>query len=131
MTETDLIARAQHLPDLLARDAHLRHRARHLACSFRLQIGETPVHVELRNGAITALTQGPLLMRSWQFALRGDAQAWELYWQPVPPPGFHDILALTKAKRFVLEGELHPFLSNLLVFKDLLALPRSLEHVPS
>ena len=39
-------------------------------------------------------------------------------------PGFYDLLALTKRGEAVLEGDLHPFMTHLQYFKDLLALPR-------
>ena len=42
----------------------------------------------------------------------------------MPKPGFHDLLALTKRGEAVLEGELHPVMTHLQYFKDLLALPR-------
>ena len=90
-----------------------------------MEIGDAPFHAELRDGVLVHFAQGPALMRPWRFALRGDAQAWERFWRPCPPPDFHDILALTKFKRFQLEGDIHPFLSNLLFFKDLFALPRN------
>jgi hypothetical protein len=46
------------------------------------------------------------------------------YWQAAPRPGFHDLLALTKRGEAMLEGDLHPFMTNLQYFKDVLALPR-------
>ena len=45
-------------------------------------------------------------------------------WRPEPRPGWHDLLALTKRKQAVLEGDLHPFMAHLQYFKDVLALPR-------
>jgi hypothetical protein len=122
----DLLARAERLPELLAADPHLQHRGRFIDAAFLLEIAGTPYHAVLRNGALTSFTRGPLLMRSWRFALRGTAEAFENHWQNVPPPGFHDLLALTKFGHARLEGDLHPLLSNLQFFKDLLALPRSL-----
>ena len=119
-------ARLQAMPALLAADALLSQRARAASCSFLLQIGEQSFHADLVDGALV-LTQGPLLMRSWQFALRGDAQMWEAFWKPVPAAGFHDLFALTKAKRLLIEGDLLPFMRHLLFFKDLLALPRQME----
>jgi hypothetical protein len=65
-------------------------------------------------------------MRSWRFALRGTAGAWRGFWAPVPAPGDHDLLALAKRGRLRLEGDLQPFMANLLYFKDLLAAPRHL-----
>ena len=63
-------------------------------------------------------------MRSWRFSYRATPLAWREYWTPMPRPGFHDLLALTKRGEAILEGELHPFMTHLQYFKDLLALPR-------
>lgn len=119
------VTKAKAIASLLAGDAGLQRRAAGFSCAFMLQIGDTQLHTELTNGALDVVL-GPMLMRSWRFALRGDADAWSAFWQPNPPPGFHDVFALTKAKRFTLEGDLYPFMSRLLFFKDLLALPRRL-----
>ena len=42
----------------------------------------------------------------------------------VPPPGYHDLMAMLKFGTLRIEGNLHPFMSHLLYFKDLLALLR-------
>jgi hypothetical protein len=63
-------------------------------------------------------------MRSWRFSYRASSAAWAEYWQTVPRPGFHDLLALTKRGEAVLEGDLHPFMAHLQYFKDVLELPR-------
>jgi hypothetical protein len=48
---------------------------------------------------------------------------WEKFWQPRPPLGFIDIFALVKQKQMRVEGDIHPFMSNLLYFKDVVAAP--------
>jgi hypothetical protein len=70
------------------------------------------------------MTAQPTLMRSWRFSYRASPAAWTEYWEPMPRPGWHDLLALTKRGEAVLEGDLHPFMAHLQYFKDLLALPR-------
>ena len=45
---------------------------------------------------------------------------WEKFWVPRPQPGFTDIFALVKKKLLRIEGDLHPFMSNLLYFKGVL-----------
>ena len=42
----------------------------------------------------------------------------------MPPLGFTDIFALVKQKLMQVEGDLHPFMANLLYFKDVIASPR-------
>ena len=49
---------------------------------------------------------------------------WEMFWKKLPPPGHHDIFALFKRGKLTIEGDLHPFMANLLYIKDVLAAPR-------
>jgi hypothetical protein len=113
------------IPALLDQNAALMLRGRWLTCECLLGPLERPFHVSIRAGAIIDMTPAPILMRSWRFAYRASFAAWAEYWQPAPRPGWHDLLALTKRKEAVLEGDLHPFMTHLQYFKDLLALPRS------
>jgi hypothetical protein len=112
------------IPALLDQNAALMLRGRWLTCECLLGPLERPFHVSIRDGAIIDMTPAPILMRSWRFAYRASFAAWAEYWQPMPRPGWHDLLALTKRKEAVLEGDLHPFMTHLQYFKDLLALPR-------
>lgn len=114
------------LPELVNHDAALLRRGRYLNLDVLIEIGDVPYYVSIENGRIARLDRGPLLMRSWALAFRGADDAWRQFWQPFPPPHFHDIFALAKAGQFRIEGDVHPLMANLLYFKDLLAAPRRL-----
>jgi hypothetical protein len=114
------------LPELVNRDAVLLRRGRHLDLDILIEIGSVPYYVSIAGGRIARLDRGPLLMRSWALAFRGPDDAWRQFWQPFPPPHFHDILALAKCGQLRIEGDVHPLMANLLYFKDLLAAPRRL-----
>ena len=124
--DADLCARMQALPQLVNGDAWLIHRGRFLSAEVLIEVGSTPFHVAIEHGRIARLERGPLLMRPWRFAVRGGADGWRKFWSKVPPPKFHDIFALTKHAGFRIEGDLQPFMANLLYFKDVLAAPRRL-----
>ena len=109
---------------MLGRTPGLVLRGRTLTCECLLGPTDHPFHVLIREGAIIDMTPAPVLMRSWRFAYRASPVAWAEYWQPMPRPGWHDLLALTKRQEATLEGDLHPFMTHLQYFKDLLALPR-------
>ena len=127
MDETGLLARAMQIPGLNNANAGQLLRGRQTSCDFLVAIGDAPFHASVRNGRVDSFERGPLLTRSWRFAIRGGAEAWEKFWRPVPPPEFHDIFALAKRGAFVIEGDLLPLMSSLLFYKGLLALPRRLE----
>lgn len=119
------------IPAMLDQHPALVHRGRFLDCDYLLGPLSRPFHVAIRAGRIVDLTPAPVLMRSWRFAYRATPGAWAEFWQPMPRPGWHDLLSLTKRGEAVLEGDLHPFIANLQYFKDVLALPRTCAKVPA
>lgn len=112
------------LSAMLERNAALIDCGRFLDVDCLLGSTEQAFHISIRAGRITDMTPAPVLMRSWKFAYRARPQAWTAFWQPMPKPGWHDLLSLTKRGEAMLEGDIRPFMANLQYFKDLLALPR-------
>lgn len=110
------------LTELAARvdgDPSLVRRGRHLDTELLLAIGEDQHIITIRSGRITGVRSGALVMPSWAFALRADAETWELFFRAVPPPGSHDLFALLRSRRLRLEGDVGTFMTNLLYFKGL------------
>lgn len=101
-------------------------RGRFVNTRFLLEVGDVSYLVEIVAGRIASVTRGPLAMPTWTFALRASAGAWAEFWKPVPQPGFNDVFALSKRRLLRIEGDLQPFMANLLYFKDVLAAPRVL-----
>jgi hypothetical protein len=122
--DPSIIGVLETLPALLAADGGLGRQGRMLNVECLIGLPSIALHLSIVRGQIAAVERGPLLMRSWDFAYRASATAFCEYWQPMPRPGWHDLLALTKRGEAVLEGDLYPFISHLQYFKDLLALPR-------
>ena len=116
----------ERLPELVNGDPVLPRRGRFLSTCFFVGVGEIEYLVDVREGRIEHVERGPFVMPSWRFALRGGAEAWSKFWQKVPPPGHHDIFALSKRGLLRIEGDLHPLMANLLYLKAVLAAPRRL-----
>ena len=114
------------LPELVNSDPVLVRRGRFLSTRFLVGIGETEYLVDVREGRIERVEHGPFVMPSWRFALRGSAEAWAKFWQAMPPPGYHDVFALSKRGLIAIEGDLHPLMANILYLKAVLATPRRL-----
>ena len=115
----------ERLGEMANRNAWLVHRGRFLDVTFLLEVGDAPYLVRIHRGRVEAVEKGPHVMPRWTFALRASEQAWGTFWKPVPPPGFHDLIAMLKVRALRLEGDQHPFMANLRYFKDLLELPRA------
>lgn len=116
----------QRLPERFNAQARLVQHARRLRAAFMLGAGDARYRFEIEGGRLAAVRKGPFLMNEWDFSMEADPEVWQQFWRPVPPPGFHDILALIKSRRLLVQGNLYPLMSNLLYFKAMLALPRSL-----
>jgi hypothetical protein len=116
------------LENLAARvnaDANLVRRGRHVNTTFLIAIDNTDHLIRVAEGKIVSITPGPFITPNYSFALRAARDSWEKLWSPKPIPGFTDIFALVKKKLLRIEGDLHPFMSNLLYFKGVLAAERN------
>ena len=88
----------ERLAELANANAWLVHRGRFLDVDFLLEVGPAQYLVRIHRGRIEAVDKGPLVMPRWTFALRASEEAWATFWQPVPPPGFHDLIAMIKVQ---------------------------------
>ncbi len=123
MSAPTLADRLQHLYRLDDRTAE---RGRYVSTTVLIDAGAEQAVVTIARGRVTAITDSKtIVMPGWQFALRAPAGEWDAFWAPAPQPGSHDLFALLRRKQLRVEGDPHPFMSNLLYFKALLALPRA------
>src|SRR6476619_7323163 len=119
-----LAAKIEQLPRLVNEDVDLVRRGAWVDLQFQIGLGTTPYFVTVTGGRIGACERGPILMRSSRFQINATEEGWRKFWEPIPEPGWHDLLALTKRGAARIDGDLHPLLANLQYFKDLLAAPR-------
>ena len=112
------------IASLVNADKKLVHRGRFVDTTFMIAIDDTYYLLRIQEGRVTKVTAGPFITPDYSFALRASRSVWEKFWQPLPPLGFTDIFALVKQKLMRVEGDIHPFMANLLYFKDVIAAPR-------
>jgi hypothetical protein len=115
------------LPGLVNDDPALQLRGRYVNAELMIEIGGTPYYLSVADGRLTRCDRGPLIMRAWSFAVRGQDSVWREFWRPLPRPLFHDLFALAKRGEFRIEGDVRPLMTGLLYFKGLLAAPRRLQ----
>jgi hypothetical protein len=114
------------LQDLVNGDAALVRRARWLSADMMIEIGDTRHLVKIRDGRITEISQLQLLAIPFDFAIIGTAEAWHEFWQPVPKPRHHDVMALIREGKMRIEGDLEKMMAHFLTLKLMLEKPRSL-----
>ena len=114
------------LPDLVNQDTALVRRGRWLSTVFLIEADTTQFLVHVDQGRLLNVEHGPFVMPSWSFAIRASESVWQRFWQPLPAPGDNDIFALRKTGEMSVEGNLQPFMANLIYIKQVLAMPRAL-----
>jgi len=124
--QTDAEALALKIPMLVNEDPDLQRRANLFDNRWLLKIGPVEFHVAQTAGRIVSFERGPFFMRAWSFGVAAEPQDWLAHWQPIPAPGDHDILAMSKRGALQLSGDLTPLMQNLQVMKDVLASPRAI-----
>ena len=117
----------ERLAEIVNGNEDLVRRGRYFSDTFMLEVGETQYLIEVLQGRIESVELGPFVMRSWTFALRATEDVWQRFWQQLPKPGYHDIFALLRQNRIVLDGDLQPMMANLLYVKEVIAAPRKLK----
>ena len=60
------------------------------------------------------------------FSITAAPETWLKLLKPVPDPGTHDLMALSKVGLARIEGNLQPFMANLQYVKDVVTAPRAL-----
>ncbi|MDO8692737.1 MAG: hypothetical protein Q7J51_01430 [Sheuella sp.] len=112
------------LPARVNADSRLCWRGRHVDTAFLIECGQEQFLVKIKNGCIESVSKGVFASSEWCFALRASGATWSAFWQALPVPGYHDIMAMLKFKYLKMEGDLYPLMSHLLYFKDVLAAAR-------
>ncbi len=120
----DLAERLERLPTLVNGDPWLVERGRFVTLDILVELGRIPYYLRIERGHVVALERGPKPLPSWCFALRAREEAWRRHWDEMPPPHYHDLLAMAKRGVLSIEGDLRPFMANLFYFKDVIAAPR-------
>lgn len=122
MSELNLVERVN---ALRTADDRLAGQGRLVRAKMLIEAGDQAVIVTITDGTVTAVANArELVMPAWTFALRAPEAEWAQFWESAPRPGHHDLFALLRRRQLRIEGDIHPFMSNLFYFKALLALPR-------
>lgn len=119
----DVIERLQELVNC---DEALVRRGQWFSADMMIEIGDKRHLVEIRSGRIESISPMPLLAMPYDFAVRGSEEAWAEFWQPVPKPRHHDIMALIREGKMRIEGNLELMMANFLTLKMMLEKPRTL-----
>lgn len=111
----------EQLADKVNANAALVRRGQYLDTTFLLQAGAESWLVTVERGRIASVSREGLPIVPHSFALRASREAWTEFFQRIPKPGYHDLIALTKFRHLKVDGDIKIFMTHLRYFKDVLA----------
>jgi hypothetical protein len=122
MSDNWLLDRLEPLRDLDDTTVRL---GRYVDLSMLIDAEDARAVVIIEGGRVADIADpATRVMPQWRFALCAPAKEWAAFWEAGPAPGHHDLFALLRRRQLRVEGDLHPFMSNLLYFKALVAQAR-------
>jgi hypothetical protein len=100
---------------LVNRDSVAKLYGKHFTADVMLEFGEKPYVVSFRDGQIAKVQNEIGPETTWQLALRAPAETWDKFIQPIPPPMYNDIIALSHRLhgRLKIEGDVKVMWQNL------------------
>ncbi len=103
---------------------------RHLTTDVLLAFGETAYVVSFVGGTIPKISSDIGPESTYVFALRGPAETWAKFVQPIPPPMYNDIWAMAHPLhgRLQIEGDVKVMWQNLRAFTWTLDLMRNVQE---
>lgn len=110
--------------ETLAADHEAGVRGHRCSLELCLYVDEQPVMLTVNKGVLMSGEPGPWHMRAADLTLRASTQAWQKFWQPHPPPGFHDLMAMSSYGHCRIEGNIDLLRTHLGFIKSLMAAPR-------
>jgi hypothetical protein len=116
--------------NMVNRDSVARLLGRHFSADVMLEFGPNAYVVSFERGEITRVQHEIGPETAYQFALRAPAETWAKFVQPVPPPMYNDIIAMSHSLhgRLKIEGDVKVMWQNLRALAWDLDLMRSVKE---
>ena len=106
-------------------DEELALIGRWFTTSFLFEAGETRYVFQVEGGKLTQVIPEPRFDQGWSFALRAPVEHWRKFIQPLPPPLFNEIFAMSmRVPEFRLEGDTLAAMQNARALQRFMSLMR-------
>jgi hypothetical protein len=104
--------------NLVNHDKVARLIGKHFTADVMLEFGEKPYVVSFLDGEIKKIQEEIGPETTYQLALRAPTETWDKFIQPIPPPMYNDIIALSHRLhgRLKIEGDVKVMWQNLRAF---------------
>ena len=114
--------------DNINNDPELRLASRFFSKDILLVVGDSKCIIRVRDGNVTEIKLNPTFMNPWSFFIKGSAEAWQKFLQPIPPPTFTDLYGCMSRQHFELGGDIEAAFAHYWALTRMLDVLRELEN---
>jgi len=93
------------------------HRGRFVKLCFALGVEQETFVIKVEKGQIVSVTPEAQATDKPQFKFAAPFKSWDVYSQPLPPPGYQDVMAMVECGHAKLTGDIFPVMTNLFFVK--------------
>ncbi len=109
-------------------DPEFKLAARFMSQDFLVEMGSSQCIVRVRDGVVTEIKLNPSAMDPWSFAIRGPAEFWEKFLQPLPPPFYNGLFAGIIHVTLKIEGNLEAAFAHFWAINRMFDIMRQLQN---
>ena len=117
-----------HVCDVINNDPEFKLASRFFSKDILLIVGDTKCIVKLRDGIVSEIKLNPTFMNPWSFFIKGSAETWQKFLQPMPPPTFTDLYGCISRQHFELGGDIEAAFAHYWALTRMLDVLRELEN---
>lgn len=114
--------------DSINSDPEFRLASRFFSKDILLVVGDSKCIVRVRDGNVTEIKLNPTFMNPWSFFIKGSAETWQKFLQPIPPPFFTDLYGCISRQNFELGGDIEAAFAHYWALTRMLDELRELEN---
>ena len=117
-----------HVCDVINNDPEFKLASRFFSKDILLIVGDAKCIVKLRDGNVSEIKLNPTFMNPWSFFIKGSAETWQKFLQPIPPPFFTDLYGCISRQHFELGGDIEAAFAHYWALTRMLDVLRELEN---
>jgi hypothetical protein len=117
-----------HVVDAINADPEFKLASRFFSKDILLVVADAKCIIKVRNGVVIEIKLNPTFMIPWSFFIKGSAETWQNFLQPMPPPCFTDLYGCISRQNFELGGDIEAAFAHYWALTRMLDILREIEN---
>ncbi len=114
--------------DAINADPEFKLASRFFSKDILLVVADAKCIIRIQDGVVIEIKLDPTFMNPWSFFIKGSAETWQKFLQPIPPPFFTDLYGCISRQNFELGGDIEAAFAHYWALTRMLDILREIEN---